>query len=605
MGVERTALRQTLATVTESLLSQRAPGGWWEGRLSSSALATATAVFALSQADAERYRRLIDRGRAYLHQHQNADGGWGDTPRSASNISTTMLAWSALASGAGAGEAARRAEAWLARSAGSCRAGDLAAAVAARYGRDRTFAAPILTMCALAGRGGEPAEAWRHVKALPFELAALPRGAFRHLRLPVVSYALPALIAVGQAQFSRRPSACPVRRLLRAAARRRTLRVLRDVQPPGGGFLEAPPLTSFVAMSLIAAGRRDHPVVADALAFLQRTARRDGSWPIDTHLATWVTTLSVNALAGRDDEPLGRKERRRILHWLLDQQTQSRHRYTQADRGGWAWTPLPGGVPDADDTAGALLAIRRLGGGAAVGEAAAAGVRWLVGLQNADGGVPTFCRGWGRQAFDRSGADLTAHALLAWSAWEQDVAPGLGRSVRSAARRALRYLAGVQRPDGAFEPLWFGNEQAAGEANPTYGTARVAMALAQLARQGSAAAGAMLARAAAWLERAANDDGGWGGDAGVASGIEETALATDALARAAAAGRGEAARCVAGGVRWLVEHTDAGRSMPASPIGLYFARLWYYERLYPLIFTASALRRAGEVLAGPAGGGLE
>jgi squalene-hopene/tetraprenyl-beta-curcumene cyclase len=189
MDVDQTAVRQTLATVTESQLSQRAPGGWWEGRLSSSSLATATAVFALSQADAARYRRLIDRGRDYLQRHQNADGGWGDTPRSRSNISTTMLAWSALASAPGAGEAARRAEAWLARAAGSCRAGDLAAAVAARYGRDRTFASPILTMCALAGRLGEPAEAWRHVEALPFELAALPRGAFRYLRLPVEWFA--------------------------------------------------------------------------------------------------------------------------------------------------------------------------------------------------------------------------------------------------------------------------------------------------------------------------------------------------------------------------------------------------------------------------------
>ena len=29
---------------------------------------------------------------------------------------------------------------------------------------------------------------------------------------------------------------------------------------------------------------------------------------------------------------------------------------------------------------------------------------------------------------------------------------------------------------------------------------------------------------------------------------------------------------------------------PAAPIGLYFARLWYHERLYPLIATVSALR---------------
>ena len=41
------------------------------------------------------------------------------------------------------------------------------------------------------------------------------------------------------------------------------------------------------------------------------------------------------------------------------------------------------------------------------------GVKWLLDLQNRDGGWPTFCRGWGKLPFDRSGADLTAHALRA------------------------------------------------------------------------------------------------------------------------------------------------------------------------------------------------
>jgi squalene-hopene/tetraprenyl-beta-curcumene cyclase len=31
--------------------------------------------------------------------------------------------------------------------------------------------------------------------------------------------------------------------------------------------------------------------------------------------------------------------------------------------------------------------------------------------------------------------------------------------------------------------------------------------------------------------------------------------------------------------------------MEPSPIGFYFAKLWYYERLYPRIFTVAALKR--------------
>ena len=82
--------------------------------------------------------------------------------------------------------------------------------------------------------------------------------------------------------------------------------------------------------------------------------------------------------------------------------------------------------------------------------------------------------------------------------------------------------------------------------------------------------------------------------------IEETALATDALAKLLtvepSAPEPEAMRrAVARGAGWLIERTNAGRHTPAAPIGLYFAKLWYSERLYPLIFTASALARAAAV----------
>ena len=43
------------------------------------------------------------------------------------------------------------------------------------------------------------------------------------------------------------------------------------------------------------------------------------------------------------------------------------------------------------------------------------------------------------------------------------------------------------------------------------------------------------------------------------------------------------------GVDWLVQETDKGSELPASPIGMYFAKLWYYEQLYPLIFAVDAL----------------
>jgi squalene-hopene/tetraprenyl-beta-curcumene cyclase len=95
-----------------------------------------------------------------------------------------------------------------------------------------------------------------------------------------------------------------------------------------------------------------------------------------------------------------------------------------------------------------------------------------------------------------------------------------------------------------------------------------------------------------WLLTVQNDDGGWGAAAGMASSIEETAFAVEALA---GVGYVESVRR---GVAWLVENTRSGKVFQASPIGLYFAKLWFSEELYPLVFAVSALARAERHMQG-------
>jgi len=373
------------------------------------------------------------------------------------------------------------------------------------------------------------------------------------------------------------------------------------------------------------------------LDFLLKSQRSDASWPIDTNLATWVTTLAVNALGGdvrRTDTGQGpeprasvlecggapplshlpgpsnsaralaqsktsRQEARftggRIREWLLAQQYRVEHPYTHAAPGGWAWTNLPGGVPDADDTAGALLALRNLGPIDEPTRAAAlAGIRWSINLQNSDGGIPTFCRGWGALPFDRSSTDITAHAVRAWLAWKDDI-PLLASRIDSAIRKALAFLSRSQRLDGSWLPLWFGNQWNVEDENPVYGTARVVAALSQVRWSPTFENGVR------WLVDAQLPDGGWGARSPMQSTVEETALAVEVLAKSLhvisdAGVKASAQASVLRGTEWLIQRVESGEWATPSPIGFYFARLWYYERLYPMIFTVGALRRASREL---------
>jgi squalene-hopene/tetraprenyl-beta-curcumene cyclase len=578
------------------LLARRVAADHWEGCLASSALATGTAVLALhlvAQRRANRgdeLSRHVRAGARWLAAHQNSDGGWGDTSRSRSNISTTAIVWSTLSMLPGHDAAVDKAAAWLGAAAGQVTPDALRSAILRRYGSDRTFSVPILTVLALSGKLGESPASWRSIPQLPFELAALPHSWFQHLRLPVVSYALPALIAIGQVRHRFAPSRNPIARALRSGLRDRTHHLLREMQPASGGYLEATPLTSFVVMSLAGAGRADSPVVDAGVRFLLDSMRSDGSWPIDTDLATWVTTLSIGAVAGAGALPPA--DRESLREWLLRQQSTQEHPFTHAAPGAWAWTPLSGGVPDADDTSGALVALRQLGEpDARVVSAAVAGARWLLDVQNSDGGIPTFCRGWGTLPFDRSTPEITAHALRGWSAWQDHYEPAFHHRIRAAAERALAYLGRAQRPNGSWIPLWFGNEHAAEEENPVYGTARVLLGLdAGLVRDDPRADG-YRRRGVAWLLSVQNSDGGWGGDAGVRSSIEETGVVLSALGRTSQSADAGQVRAV----RWLVDAVRDGRQQPA-PIGLYFARLWYFEELYPLIFAVEGLGVAQKAL---------
>ena len=636
VGVKRLIL--AYQRVRQLLMDQRNPSGYWVGELSASALSTATTVSTFSfylsdpQSDRAQFPKItsqLKQGIAWITTQQNKDGGWGDTGMNYSNISTTMLVVAALTVATPHVEETFSSQIENAQRYIQSQGGIIG--LRKRYGQDKTFAVPILANCAMAG-----IVPWKEVAALPFEAACVPQRFYNLMQLPVVSYAIPALVAIGQAKFILDPPWDPVRRLIRQASLGRSLRVLEKMQPASGGYLEAVPLTSFVSMGLIKSGRANHPVVKNGIRFLLDSFRQElpgqGSWPIDTNLATWNTTLAINALANTNACALEPESDQRnqadqnnqfeqrssvdgecledglqdglqdgLLNWLLDCQNTDVHPFTGAAPGGWGWSDLSGAVPDADDTPGALIALKNILTDTEFDDsvrrrvlvAAESGIQWLVKLQNRDNGWPTFCRGWGKLPFDRSGNDITAHVLRSFLAWQDHFkAEKIDRSINA----GFKYLERHQQKNGSWLPLWFGNQDLPDDINPCYGTAKVLMAYRDANSFDTPAAQFGLR----WLRENQNSDGGWGGGKSLtwpdarlgSSSVEETALCTEVMLNdddpmsQAAAQRG---------VEWLIQAVNLDCADKSWPIGFYFAKLWYFEQLYPLIFATSALGRAVEL----------
>ncbi len=619
----------TFQKTLQLLLNERTDQGHFVGELSASALSTATAISALSfylkrktlAADKRAHiEQIITASIAWTLRQQNTDGGWGDTDKNYSNISTTMLVEAAFEA-AGVTQdhlpAIENARHYISTQGGI-------AGLRKRYGKDKTFAVPILANCAMAG-----IVPWKEVSALPFEAACVPQRFYNLMQLPVVSYAIPALVAIGQCKFINDPPWDPIRKTVRSLAVGRSLKVLENMQPESGGYLEAIPLTSFVAMALIESGRCDCTVVENSIQFLLDVLRHDESqccWPIDSNLATWGTTLALNGIAN-DKETLAQlvlAEPERWLHcinWVLSCQNTTVHPFTGAAPGGWGWTDLSGAVPDADDTPGALIALKhfydlvrrpdfraklpdqhRNSFGEELEQqilsAADAGLKWLADLQNRDQGWPTFCRGWGKLPFDRSGADLTAHAIRALQIWKSTPMPSVPSDrIAKSIRRGFDYLRQKQHSEGYWLPLWFGNQDLPDDINPCYGTAKVLQAYLECDLVDTPEAQNGLK----WLHRHQNDDGGFGGGPSVqwknaslgSSTVEETALCAEALLTAGKlrhqnADFNDAAIRAVG---WLEEAVETNSIAIFNPIGFYFAKLWYHEKLYPLVFTIAALAR--------------
>jgi squalene-hopene/tetraprenyl-beta-curcumene cyclase len=502
-------LQEALDRTRKKLLAEQGSDGLWEGELSGSAMATAVAAFTLKLAGNSE---LALRGFQWLETDRHDDGGWGDCPAGPSNFITTLLCRCALNMEIGD-------------------PGKVAGEVLRLYGSDLSQSVPVLAMCMFARKLGDEGSV---IPRLPFTRLFFPRKFYRLMNLPMVSYGLPFLLAMGIVHPGRRKQA------------KKTVTVLASVQSENGSFMDQIPLTGFVAMALIGAGQKEDPVTKKCIQFLENAVRDDGSWPLETSPSVWLTSLAVQALEG----DVSKDWKVRARDALLRQQQQAVHPLNLAEPGGWG----RGCLPNAMDTAAALIALHQLECDVGVAEQ---GLLWLLQVQNRDGGVPTFCKGWDRSPLDKSASDVTALAIRAWVRWRDQLDENYFAAFFDSIQIGVEFLEKEQREDGAWESLWY--------SSPVCGTVRVLEALQELNPTEFPKIGRMVHRGFQCLEIAQQEE----------LPVEEAALAAGLTGRR--------------GAERLPELT--GHTFPAGAAGINFAGLRFSERLYPLIFTVDALKR--------------
>jgi len=351
----------------------------------------------------------------------------------------------------------------------------------------------------------------------------------------------------------------------------------------------------------------DHPEMRWALKQLEDLMiEEDDTLRLQPCLSpVWDTALTLNALA-EAGVPGNDPAIQQAVRWLLQREVRRPGDWSVAnphlEPGGWFFEYHNGFYPDTDDTAMVLMALARTGqaGRSEVWPAVERGLRWLVGMQNRDGGWAAFDRDINRQVLTRvpfadhnamldpSCPDITARVLEALGLYGY-------RPEHDRVARALDFVRASQEPTGAWPGRW--------GVNYIYGTWQVLMGLKVI---GFDMGDPMVGRAVAWLKQVQQPGGGWGEScrsyddpAWAGRGTPTASQTAWALLALQAAGEGDsqAGRL---GLDYLIatQHSD-GSWQEESFTGTGFPKVFYLKyHLYRLYFPLMALARAAGAASG-------
>lgn len=601
-------------------MSLQDPAGWWKAELETNVTMDAEDLL-LREFLGIGDPRTIERAANWIRSQQREDGSWANFYGAPANLSTTIEAYAALRLAGDPPDAPHMAAA---------RESVLAAG---GIENARVFTHIWLALFGLWDWEDVPAlppeliylppwfplniydfacwarqtiaaltivRAERPVRPLPFDLDELRTG--RVVKPRPRTFRGRVLLWLDRAGrlYERRPL-----RPLRRRAMRRVERWVLDRQEDDGswGGIQPPWVYSLMALSL-----RGHGVAEGAikkgLDGIERflIAEGDVRRLEACQSPVWDTALAMIALTDAGI-PAGDPALVRAADWLLAEEVRIKGdwsvRRPKLAPGGWAFEFDNDHYPDIDDTAEVVMALRRVRHPEPerVEEAIRRGTEWTVGMQSRNGGWGAFdadnvremCRDipfcdFG-EVIDEPSADVTAHVL--------EMLAGEGLQGSPAAREGVAYLLDEQEEAGS----WFGRWGI----NHIYGTGA---AIPGLVDCGIPRSDPRLRRAAAWLERIQNPDGGWGEDGrsyddpGWIGRGPSTASQT-AWALIALHALGERTEAVERGLAWLVSNQrEDGTWDEPEYTGTGFPGHFYINyHLYRLSFPVMALGRwaaAGE-----------